>query len=263
MTKFELLLFSTYPHVINEAMKGGLGSVIVDLENQGKYKRQVGFDTEINTNSFMDIKNVSQETDAWVITRINRFSDQTEKEINQSIKHGSHEILLPMVQSITEVQKTLAIIKDRCPLGILVETISGVHLSQRLSDFPLSRVYVGLNDLAIDRGLRNIFESVADGTVELIRRHFHQPFGFGGLTLPEAGQPIPCRLLMSEYARLNTQFSFLRRSFFQDTQGMDLSKAISNIRRAVEETFTKSKSELEDDHLEFLALVDRLHSNQH
>ena len=34
-----------------------------------------------------------------------------------------------------------------------------------LCRLPLTRVYVGLNDLSIDRGLANIFTSVADGTV--------------------------------------------------------------------------------------------------
>jgi hypothetical protein len=262
MSKFELILFSTHPQIINQAMKGGLGKVIVDLENQGKYKRQLGFDTEINYNTFSDIRTLRKETDAWVITRINGFSNQTANEINQSINHGTHEILLPMVQSISQVEEALAIIKNRCKLGILVETVNGLNISKALAKLPLSRVYVGLNDLAIDRGKNNIFVSVADGTVETIRPHFHLPFGFGGLTLPEAGHPIPCRLLISEYARLKTQFSFLRRSFFRDTQGKDLSEAVTIIQKAVDAAFNKSEAELEKDHLEFLNLVEQHTANQ-
>jgi hypothetical protein len=90
------------------------------------------------------------------------------------------------------------------------------------------REYVGLNDLAIERRAANVFDAVGDGTVE--RASVCVPFGFGGLTLPDRGRPISCRLLIGEMMRLGCQFSFLRRSFHRDAQGRVLADVVANIR---------------------------------
>jgi hypothetical protein len=115
---------------------------------------------------------------------------------------------------------------------------------------------VGLNDLAIDRGERNIFRAVLDGTVERVRRHFSIPFGFGGLTLPERGDPIPCRLLMGEMIRLGCNFSFLRRSFFRDTGGEDLPRHVSRIHEALRAAEGRSVEEIERDRAALHAEID-------
>jgi hypothetical protein len=97
-----------------------------------------------------------------------------------------------------------------------VETIEAVQLAEELGRLPVTRVYVGLNDLAIARGSRHIFTAIADGTIDRLRPHFSAPFGFGGLTIVGAGFPVPCRVLMAEMARLQCTFTFLRRSFIAD-----------------------------------------------
>ena len=90
----------------------------------------------------------------------------------------------------------------RCGVGVLVETVAAVEAVEELALLPLSRVYVGLNDLSIDRGTASLFDAIADGTVERVVSAFDVPFGFGGLTEPELGDPVPCRLLIAEMARL-------------------------------------------------------------
>jgi hypothetical protein len=95
-------------------------------------------------------------------------------------------------------------------------------------------VYIGLNDLAIERGASTIFEPVVDGTIDELRRLFSIPFGFGGLTLPDRGSPVPCRLLIAELTRLACSFSFLRRSFHRDIAGRDLAVEIPRLLAAIE-----------------------------
>ena len=116
-------------------------------------------------------------------------------------------------------------------------------LADPLGRLPLSRIYVGLNDLAICRGKPNIFDAVADGTIDRIRASVRVPFGFAGLTLPEGGFPIPSRLLMSEMARLACSFVFLRRSFLADTGGVDVAPAVGRIREAVAAAFRAPDAE--------------------
>jgi len=255
---FDLLLFSVIPTVINEALAGGIRTVIVDLEKRGKQTRQKGYDTQINEHFFEDIYTVKSNTAARVITRINPCWQDSQNEIDQALAFGTDEILLPMVRSVEEVERTLRCVDGRCELGILIETVEAVNLSRELSTLPLGRVYVGLNDLAIDRRLANIFLSVIDGTIDGIRGYFSQPFGFGGLTLPGFGVPVPSELLISECARLRSDFSFLRRSFFRDTAGKDISQAVPVMLQAVAAAFQRSEAELAQDHQRLVTLVNTL-----
>jgi hypothetical protein len=249
--EFELLLFATDPGVIRYASQAGIHGFIIDMENKGKQSRQAGFDTQINENTIKDLENARQSTNRKVICRINSFGDHTQSEIEQVIAAGADEILLPMVQSPSEVWKVLKHINKRCMLGILIETMDAVRASEELATIPLSRVYVGLNDLAINRNLSNIFISIADGTVENIRKHFTQPFGFGGLTLPERGEPIPCRLLMGELMRLRCNFTFLRRSFYRDIAGRDMQVEVPRIMESIRISARRSQNQIEQDQREF------------
>ncbi|MEW6093217.1 MAG: hypothetical protein AB1531_04540 [Chloroflexota bacterium] len=231
---FELLLFATNTEIVKKATHAGVLGFIVDLENKGKQNRQVNFDTQINQDTIEDLRRVRESTDQAVLCRINSFGPWTRGEIEAAVNAGTDEIFLPMVRTPREVLQTLEMIHGRCGLGILVETSEAVECSHQLAQLPLSRVYVGLNDLAISRDLDNIFISVSDGTVEQVRGQFQVPFGFGGLTLPDLGTPIPCRLLINALLKLDCQFSFLRRSFYRDIENRDIKIEIPRLLQAIE-----------------------------
>ncbi|MGH2739543.1 MAG: aldolase/citrate lyase family protein [Actinomycetota bacterium] len=240
MRPFELLLFSTDPLLIDVAVAGGVGGIIVDWENVGKRSRQSGADTQINQDTVEDLRRVRAATKAPVVCRINGPGPEIGVEIEAAIGAGADEILVPMVRSVEEVEGVLELVRSRCGVGILVETRTAVAIAKELALLPLRRVYVGLNDLAIERRTSTIFDALVDGTVEKIRRLFEMPFGFGGLTLPEAGDPIPCRLLVAELARLSCDFSFLRRSFHRDIQHRDSLVEIPRILQALDRAAKRS-----------------------
>jgi hypothetical protein len=251
--RFSLTLFSTSPDVIRQATAAGVDEVIVDWENQGKKERQNGADTEINKDTVSDLRRVRECTDATVICRINQYGSGAPEEIELAVGAGADEILLPMVRSRSEVEAVQKQVNGRCGLGILVETVKAVDEVESLAALPLTRVYVGLNDLAIQRGCVNIFMALIDGTLERIRRPFATRFGFGGLTLPDCGYPIPCRLLMGEMSRLHCDFSFLRRSFRKDMVGREMGVEIPRLIDAIgrshlrsPETVTREQQELRE-----------------
>jgi HpcH/HpaI aldolase/citrate lyase family len=252
---FSMVYFSTQPIRIAEAVAAGIDTVIVDCEYLGKVDRQAGADTQINRDTMDDLRRVRECTCARVACRINRFHESTAREIEDAIAGGADEIFLPMVRTVEEVERVLRLVAGRCALSILVETEAAVEGSHRLARLPVSRVYVGLNDLAIDRGSQNIFQAVADGTVEQVRREFSVPFGFGGLTLPDKGTPIPCRLLIGEMARLECSLSFLRRSFNRDTAGRSLQPLVPRIRAALLQAAARTVEEVQRDREEFLRAV--------
>lgn len=255
-SEFQLLLFSTEPPLILEAVQAGVDGIIVDWEHIGKEERQRFADTQINRDTVDDLQRVRACTGTMVVCRINRYGGTIDNELELAITSGADEILLPMVQSVGEVDHVLNRVAGRCGVGILVETVAALSLVEELGRLPLSRVYVGLNDLAIERKAPNIFTALADGTVDWVRIHFNVPFGFGGLTLPDHGFPVPCRLLIAEMARLNCSFSFLRRSFLRDIQGRSMSIEIPRLQGALREAFVRCPEVIAEERRELMVAID-------
>jgi hypothetical protein len=254
---FELLLFAADPQIIREAALGGISSIVVDWENQDKYERQRNYDTQINNDSIDDLLRVRETFTGNVICRVNGYRDDVDwfGEVDLAIGHGADEILLPMVRTPEEVEAALQHVSGRCGVSIMLETEEAVSNARTLSSLPLCRTYIGLNDLAIDRGSCNIFEAVVDGTLDEIRGYFSVPFGFAGLTLPELGSPILCSLLMGEMARLKCSMAVLRRSFLRDTRHGTRAQAIKRILVAVDRAFRMSGEELEENHVRLMESV--------
>lgn len=227
---FQLVLFSTDCRLITAAVAGGVTSILIDWESAGKRIRQLGADTQVGTDTLEDLPRVRASVAARIVCRTDRYGSATHQQIEYAIEHGADEVLLPMVRGVAEVEAALDQVRRRIGVGILIETQAAVGAVADLARLPLSRIYVGLNDLAIERRSSNIFDALADGTVERIRRHCDGvPFGLGGLTLPDCGWPIPCRLLMAEMIRLGCDYSFLRRSFHRDMADVGAAAAVERI----------------------------------
>lgn len=253
---FSFLLFSTNTDFIRKAVSAGVDGIIVDWENAGKRARQARADTQINFDTVDDLRRVRAGVDALVICRINSHGTATPAEVEQAIDAGADELLLPMVRTVAEVEKTLEQASSRCGVGILIETEEAVAIAEELGRLPLTRVYLGLNDLGIARGTPNIFTAAADGTVERVREACGGvPFGFAGLTLPDRGRPIPCRLLINEMARLRCDFSFLRRSFLADVQERELAIAVPRIRAALAAAARAAPEAIAQDRRDLVAAI--------
>lgn len=252
---FELLLFATNPAVVRDAVAAGIDGIIVDWERRGKSERQASADTQINDDTPDDLRRVRAATGALVICRINGVGATTRDEIETAIDAGADEVLLPMVRTPDEVAGVIDIVAGRAGVGMLIETLDAVANAAAFAALPLTRVYVGLNDLAIECGTTNLFSAVTDGTVEGLRALFTMPFGFGGLTLPDRGHPVPCRLLMGEMARLDCGFSFLRRSFYRDTRAISMTDAVRRIRDGLRSTTARTPDARETDRLELRRAV--------
>ena len=239
----------------------GATGVVVDWERRGKRARQAGADTQINADTPEDLAAVRAATPGVVLCRVNRWSRWTPAEIEVAIEAGADEVLLPMVRRPEEVDAALGVVGGRCRLGILVETTDAVRRVEALAARPLSRIYLGLNDLRIDRGGGPLFLALVDGTVDrvaLAAAGAGVPFGVAGLTLPEAGRPVPCRLVLGALARVGASFTFLRRSFWADTTGRDLPVEVRRILAAVEQARRRTPAQVAADHAELTAAVELL-----
>jgi len=206
--------------------------VVVDWERRGKRRRQAGSDTQINADTAGDLAAVRAATGGRLVCRVNGWGRWSAAEIDLAVALGADEILLPMVRRPEEVDAAVDGVAGRCGLGILVETSDALRRADELLRRPLSRVYVGLNDLMIDRGCGSLFAALVDGSLDRVADRAAAagiPFGVAGLTVPEGGHPVPCRLLAGEMGRLSASFTFLRRSFHADTAGRDLQVEVPRI----------------------------------
>ena len=256
MTDFSLALFSTDASTVRQAAAAGVDMVVVDWEFRGKPQRQTGADTEINSDTPEDLRRIRAATDATIVCRINQSGDWTAQEAELAMECGADEILLPMVRTPEEIDRTLDVVAGRCGLGILVETQDAVDRVGSLARRPLSRIYVGLNDLRIDRRSDQLFRPLTDGTVDAVRAEVAQPFGVGGLTLPGCGFPVPSDLLAAELVRLRTDFTFLRRSFTADMAGRNPYTEVPRRLGSLAALRSADPADAADDRLRFLAATD-------
>ena len=236
----------------------GATGVVVDWERRGKRARQAGADTQINADTPADLAAVRGATAGVVLCRVNRWSPWTPAEIDLAIHIGADEILLPMVRRPEEVDAALDVVDRRCRLGILVETSDAVRRVDSLVTRPLSRIYVGLNDLMIDRGGSSLFAPLVDGAVDRLAAATTAagiPFGVAGLTRPEDGRPVPCRLVLGALARVGASFTFLRRSFWADTAGRDLAVEVPRILAAAQTARQRPAPQVDAEHAELAAAL--------
>ncbi len=268
----DLLLMSANPTLIDALCKPDeqpnrrVSAIVVDLESDGKADRQqlapylLGTDTSISADTFEDLANARDRVpnSAKLICRTNTTPIALKYDIEMALEAGVDELLIPMVRTACELEQVFEMVNGRARVGIMVETVDAVNCISDLSTLPLSRVYVGLMDLAIERKSSSPFEAMVDGTVEKLREHINAPFGLAGLTIPSHGFPIPSHVLMAELVRIGCDFTVLRRSFISDTQHLpECGKvdAIESIYVALGQHFASTDAERCRVHSDFVRLV--------
>jgi hypothetical protein len=244
----EPVLFSARPDVVGAVCDPRrppdemVSAVVVDWEREDKARRQSGAlrrirtDTQVSLDTADDLATTRRIAPGTpVICRINGPGPATPDEVEAAVRLGADEVLVPMVRSAGDVRAVLELVGDRAQVAVMIETAGAVAAAADIGRLPISRAYLGLMDLALDRGTPTIFTALTDGTAERVRAALHCPFGFGGLTLPGRGVPVPGDLLRAEMVRLGCDFSFLRRSFLADVAalGVDPGGAVALIRQGV------------------------------
>lgn len=266
----DLFAFTTDPRRAVAVTGAGAAGVVVDWERRGKRRRQAGADTQINPDTPADLAAVRAALGnaGRLLCRVNGWGPWTAAEIGLALSTGADEVLLPMVRAAADVDAALEVVEGAAGgggggqprrLGILVETVDAVRdVESLVGGRPLARVYLGLNDLRIDRRARSLFTPLVDGTVDrvaAVAAGAGVPFGVAGLTVPEGGSPVPCRLLNAALARVGASFTFLRRSFHADVAGRDVAVEVGRIRAAAGVARTRPPAQVEADHAELAALV--------
>lgn len=245
---FELLVFHRTMAQSQDCVAGSADGIIIDLETRGKHARQDGFDTEINAHRLEDIHALASLVSAPVLCRINLPQNGDWDELDAVLDAGADEIIVPMIADLRTARAMVDRIAGTAAITLMIETRNALSIATQLADLPVNRIYVGLNDLRISCGHPTIFTPMRDGSLDQIREGTRKvQFGFGGLTLPSGGSPLPARHLFGEMARLKSDFTFLRRSFYRDTAGKDVSVAIAEIRQGISTARARAQAQVAAD----------------
>lgn len=257
--RFELLLFTARPDLARAAAAAHIDAVVVDLEYRGKHSRQAGADTEVNRYTPPDVAACVSAGGAPVTCRINAVGTWTADEVDAVIDAGASELLVPMATTPNQVETVQRLVDGRARVGALIETPEAVAAASDFASLGLSRIYIGLNDLAIARRTPTVFTALVDGTAESVAEKVvasGTSFGFAGLTLPDLGHPVPCRLLIAEMSRLGCRHAFMRRSFLRDVSMNQFAEGIRAIREAIEAATQRTAHVVAEERAELVQAVD-------
>ena len=238
--------------------------VVVDWERLGKHERQagahglLGTDTTIRPDDADAVARVRAEGFDRVVCRIDPVGPRTAEQVAEVRRQGGGAVLVPMWRTLDELTTVLDA-ADGLEVGAMVETVDALEHCAALHSMGIAFVFIGLVDLAIDRGTCSIFAPLADGTLDRIAGDLAGvPFGFGGLTLPDRGHPIPNRLLVGEMVRLGASFSFMRRSFLDDVAGHDPAAAVRAIREATVAAEQRTPHQVDTDRARLVGIIQEL-----
>lgn len=226
---FETYVFHSNLDLTNQCINAGIDGVIIDWEEADKRQRQSLYNTQINKHDESTLSQVKSIFSGAIICRVNGGVNLSKDEIKKAIRLGATDIMVPMIKSIEEINYALSVIDNQARCIPMIETNEAVEIAKEIGKLAVDKVFIGLNDLSISRNSDNVFLPLIDGTVDYIRQNIPMALGVAGLTHPNLGNPVPCKLLLNEMKRLKCDFSFLRRSFFKDSLELSPSEIIDAI----------------------------------
>jgi hypothetical protein len=250
----EILLFTADVPLARLAATAGLPGVVVDWEDRRHSVDRSQADGGGGPDTIDDLRRVAAVSSAKVVCRINAVGERTECEVERALEAGATDVLVPMIETADQIERVVELVDGCAGVGIMIETVAACECASDLAKVPVDFVYVGLLDLAIDRGEGNVFRALADGTAAQLRECFAETrFGIGGVTVVDAGSPVPCHTLMQELARLRTDIVFARRSLKRDLVGRDLTVEHRRLHAAWQELLRRDNGRVDADHHDFVA----------
>lgn len=248
---FNLMLITNNVDLAKYATEAGVSRIFVDLEQNGKFERQGHLDTLISKHSMNDVSYIRKALpDSELLVRLNPFFHGSQQEIEQAISAGADLLMLPMFTSVDEVKEFCQMIDGRVKFVPLVETAAAVGcISEVVKVKGVSEIYIGLNDLHRDLGLKFMFEPLTNGLLESLVETIKKsgiPFGFGGLARIGEGT-LPAELILAEHVRLGSSSVILSRTFHRKSESLYELQSFMNLEEEINKIFVARESLLKRD----------------
>lgn len=252
------LYITDSPEIARYVEGCGVNRIFIDLELIGKVERQGGKDTVISHHELNNISRVKKAVNqAEVLVRLNPLNPLSSDEIESALEQGADCLMLPMFRSVEEIAWFCQCVNYRAAVVPLVETIGAMKNLDQIVRIPgISQIHIGLNDLHLDLELDFMFELMSNGMVEQmagICRDAKMPFGVGGVSAMDRGL-VSGKLVLSEHARLGSEWVILSRSFHKFASNLselqsriNFSQELQQINDNYDALLKRSKFEIEQD----------------
>lgn len=252
-----LMYITNRKEIAKIAEKCGVDWIFIDLEINGKDKRQGNLDTVISHHSIDDVKNIKQVLNkAELLVRVNPIYRDSKDEIDKVVNYGADIIMFPFFNTKEEVESYVNFVNGRTKTCLLLETPQAVkNIDEILSVQGIDYIHIGLNDLHLGYNMKFMFEPLADGTVEMLCKKIKEreiSYGFGGIA--QLGQgTLPAESILAEHYRLGSTMVILSRSFcnankFEDINQIEelFKSGVNEIRMYEDELLNKEESFFEN-----------------
>lgn len=208
--------------------KARIDLLFIDLEINGKKKRQGHLDTVISDHSFEDIKKIKKVlTKTKILTRINPPYEGTKEEVEKAILYGSDIIMLPMFKKTEEVEKFIKYVDSRVETCLLLETSEALcKIDEILKIKGIDTIHIGLNDLHLSLGLDFMFELLTNGIVEYLSKKIIKAnikLGIGGIARIGEGL-LPAEKILLKHIQFGSSQVILSRTFSRDLDSVNILK---------------------------------------
>ena len=240
----------------------GVQRIMIDLERDGKFERQGHLDTLISQHNFDDIQPVKASLkQAELIVRLNPLSANSRQEVESALASGADILMLPMFDNAAQVAEFVQLVGGRAGVMPLVETYAAALDITNVAALPgVTEVFIGLNDLHLDMGLKFMFQTVASGLVEeLVNRvkATGKACGFGGIARVGEGM-VPGEMVLAEHVRLGSSGVILSRTFHRKSSNLgelesnlNLESEIQKLRNAEQALYELGSAQLDEIHVAF------------
>ena len=179
----KLMYITNDEKVAKIAEYSGVDWIFIDLEINGKDKRQGHLDTVISRHNIEDVKKIKNVlTRAKLLVRVNPIYENSRNEIDRVINDGADIVMLPYFKTKSEVKTFIECVDGRAKTCLLCETAEAVeNIDEILELENIDFIHIGLNDLHLSYKMTFMFELLADGTVEMLCNKFkEQGIQYGG-----------------------------------------------------------------------------------
>jgi hypothetical protein len=246
--QIKFFLFTHDIELAKKAEEALIDSIVVDWEIKNKQLRQSSYDMEADICEPEQLAVLAKQINLPVTVRINSFGPHTSSEVSYAINNGASILMLPMAKSVHEVNEFLAMVNGKAQTIVQIETAELIQQIEQLKNLSWDYVYIGLNDLMISCNYSFIWESLCNGTVEMICEKLKgRNYGFGGITVLGGGDPIGIESLIHEYTRLTCSLVFLRRSFKKEILDRNMKTEIAVVRKFIDGSFQRGPQAQEFD----------------
>jgi hypothetical protein len=204
-----------------EVYKNAVSVIMVDLEREGKQKRQAGKNTWISDHTMDDARKLKtflkgSSTELWVRCDFLLPTDKLKVHLEEIVDIGVDAIMVPMFEEWEDVHRIIKWLNNKVRVIPLIETKHALTTIDKYSVFEnIDYIHFGLNDLSIQLKSDFLFDVLFDWRFILALeklRHDGQMFGIGGL-MPVGTGFIDSRELLKYHAYFGSKGFIVSRGF--------------------------------------------------